>query len=245
MAHIYIETSAKQRAKLNQAIQRSPDVEFFRFVVLLAEKGATEGIHLWRNEILTLIHETTSQNGVSYMYCSSAIRRFLDAHICSKYPAMLKTFECHCSTNSDTGDVFNTLPIDQGLLQQYGIPRLQQVILASGHGDFRDEYEICGVCRSRLTKSYHFNDIVFIYITFEGNQQSIRRQSIPRFIDLKDDRYTLKSSIDYISEKKRVVASCFRSDGRWYLYDDKEEEAFEAPRRNIPKVLIYEKMEWT
>lgn len=221
------------RANIDKIIQKTSKAEFFRFVAVFAEVGASARINRWRSAILAENHETVALNDISTICSLVSVPRFMIDHISPAWPSMVSSTSCPCNHNTI---LYRTLATNQDRLEATDIRDLQDAILDTKLGDLSDVNEVCGVCKQTVTRSIHISDVVLVYVR---RQRSIDCQQIPKQIMLKGQQYDLRSALDVFSGKEHAVSTCLRADGKWYLYDDGKSKVFPSPPECFPKILIY------
>lgn len=229
--------------KIDQIIDTS---NFASLIASFAEKGVCERVYNLRTQVLSEIYKFNVIKGVTTINCDANITFLLKKLVSTIFPSMVEETNCSCSENNNYK--YPLVPVNSNYFQSDGITCLQDAINTTVYKDFQNREISCKMCKKKCVARYELSNIIFIDVQYvdsnkEWNNELIARHSIPSKITIKNQSYSLKSTIDYILIHKsgHYVANCIRPDKNWYLYDDAKKNVYRSTTYCTPQLLILEK----
>lgn len=230
-ANMYV-SSANIRTEIDGINANDAKTEFFRFVTVFVEEGASHVVYRWRTDILYLISPRTQSNGIKVVECSGNINVLLDEFIVDFRP-MLTTTTKSCEKKCSPEKVKTIRYFEADC--NGGIQQLQQAIEDKLSTEFGTGKKRCPKCGQERAHGYELHKFIFVCVFLS---KPVLGSEIPGEIRLKDRVYKLKSTIDERS-KDHYVANCIQNDGKWHLYDTNESGVIDSLEKRSPLVLFY------
>lgn len=229
MVHVYAENTGGIRSKIDEAIQRSKDQEYFRLVAVFAKRGSRGRMYHWRTEILSAEYTPHIRYGVAIMEITSNFMGQLNLFVTHMFPAVRSSLSCKCAP---INTIEATLPLNYDKFQQTLEFSMQTAVDDTKYRKYADSDEKCSACGKMSKRSYKINDFVVILM-----EARLDLQETQKTITLKNQQYALNSSAEH--DRKHGISNCLRADRKWYSYNDNGDIVQLPSSKKIKRVLVY------